>query len=512
MPRRLLQTHQFMANIPQVSPSTLVHFSNSGKLLALASQDKILRIVDVAQGSIAQAIPNFGLASVSPDGRYVLGLSDKGEVNVVDLDVEGAAVIVRKLGAGMVQATVAPNSKQALVYNNKGYRLLNLDTGLPAFELGDVDGEPHFMFSPSGHRLITWGSNGSNLKLWDVAKGSRITSMSSHWKPVSFAKFSTDGNLLLTAAFDDRFVVWRTSDGEDLRRLTVVDKQPVPVAADFLADGKGLLLTFKTGRMSVWDIASGREETNADFQFAAKRVLFSKDRQKMFAGSVDGNVRVVDVASRSVVSLLSSMQLLGLTDDGKRLITQDTEGVRLMDASSYAPIARLPGQTDAFLSAKKRNLLVTSSADGKLTLWNVDKAEQVTQLKGHLDAVAQVHLSNDGQHILSVGNDRTLKLWGLPQVQDMANLVKDPFESTTEYMNRAKGWGSDFSMLVALGDYNADSELYAVKIGDAVVSVPLQREDARKLAGQRQAVLSTKLKFFDVEQLQLVNAKLLRLP
>jgi WD40 repeat protein len=183
-----------------------------------------------------------------------------------------------------------------------------------------------------------------------------------------------------------------------------------------------------------------------------------------------------------------------------------------MDASSYAPIARLPGQTDAFLSAKKRNLLVTSSADGKLTLWNVDKAEQVTQLKGHLDAVAQVHLSNDGQHILSVGNDRTLKLWGLPQVQDMANLVKDPFESTTEYMNRAKGWGSDFSMLVALGDYNADSELYAVKIGDAVVSVPLQREDARKLAGQRQAVLSTKLKFFDVEQLQLVNAKLLRLP
>jgi hypothetical protein len=94
----------------------------------------------------------------------------------------------------------------------------------------------------------------------------------------------------------------------------------------------------------------------------------------------------------------------------------------------------------------------------------------------------------------------------------MANLVKDPFESTTEYMNRAKGWGSDFSMLVALGEYNADAELYAVKIGDAVVSVPLQREDARKLAGQRQAVLTTKLKFFDVEQLQLVNAKLQRLP
>jgi hypothetical protein len=123
-----------------------------------------------------------------------------------------------------------------------------------------------------------------------------------------------------------------------------------------------------------------------------------------------------------------------------------------------------------------------------------------------------VYLSGDAQHIMSIGNDRTLKLWGLPQVQDMANLQKDPFESTSEYINRAKGWGSDLTMLVALGEYNADSELYAVKIGDASVSVPLQRDEARKLAGQRQAILSTKLKFFDGEQLQMVNSKLSRLP
>jgi hypothetical protein len=42
--------------------------------------------------------------------------------------------------------------------------------------------------------------------------------------------------------------------------------------------------------------------------------------------------------------------------------------------------------------------------------------------------------------------------------------------------------------------------------------VPLQRDEARKLAGQRQAILSTKLKFFDGEQLQMVNSKLMRLP
>lgn len=512
MPRRLLQTHQFMANIPQVSPTTLVHFSNHGKLLALASQDKILRIADVAQGTVFKAIPDFGHATVSPDGRYILGLSDKGQLNVVDLDVDVDAVAVRKLGAGLVQAAFAPNSKQVLVYSNKGYRMLHADTGLQAFEMGDVDGEPHYTFSPSGHRLITWGSNGSNMKLWDVSKGARITTLSSHWKPVSFAKFSADGSLLFTAAFDDRMVVWRTSDGEDLRRLTMPDKQPVPADAEFLADGKGLLLTFKPGRLGVWDIGSGREEATPDLKFTAKRVVFSKDRQKMFIGGADGNVRVVDVASHAVISLLSSMQLVGLTDDGKRLITMDTEGIRLLDASTFAPVARLPGQTDAFVSAKKRNMLVTASADGKLTLWNLDKAEQLTQLKGHLDVVSHVHMSNDAQHLLSVGNDRTLKLWGLPQVQDMTNLVKDPFESTAEYMSRAKGWGSDFSMLVALGEYNADSELYAIKIGDATVSVPLPREDARKLAGQRQAVLTTKLKFFDVDQLQLVGSKLVRLP
>jgi hypothetical protein len=105
-----------------------------------------------------------------------------------------------------------------------------------------------------------------------------------------------------------------------------------------------------------------------------------------------------------------------------------------------------------------------------------------------------------------------LKLWGLPQVSDMASLVKDPFETTAEYTRRAKAWVSSFAVLVGLGDYNADSELYSVRIGDATVLVPLTRDDARKLAGQRQALLRSKLKFFDGDQLQMTDSTLARLP
>jgi WD40 repeat protein len=128
-----------------------------------------------------------------------------------------------------------------------------------------------------------------------------------------------------------------------------------------------------------------------------------------------------------------------------------------------------------------------------------------------MDTVTQLVFSNDLQHFASVSNDRSMKLWGLPRVTDISSLIRDPYETTVEYTARAKAWASSFDQLVTLGDYNADTELYSVRIGDATVLVPFTRDEARKLAGQRQAVLHSKLKFFDGEQLQITDSTLARL-
>ena len=66
--------------------------------------------------------------------------------------------------------------------------------------------------------------------------------------------------------------------------------------------------------------------------------------------------------------------------------------------------------------------------------------------------------------------------------------------------------------LVSLVEYDADAETYAVRIGDVALTVPTPRADAKRFSGQREAVISGKLKVYDANQLQLSDSKLTRLP
>jgi WD40 repeat protein len=388
-------------------------------------------------------------------------------------------------------------------------------------ELDDVDGEPRFQFSPDGHRLLTWGARDSNMKLWEPEQGKRVSRLTKHWKPIGFVRFSHDGTHLFTAAFDDKAVVWRTSDGDEVRSFSFGASNPLPLMGDLFHDGTRLLAYVPRGvkppqadslQLSVWDVKSGTQLTTllAD-GITVRKYQFSPDRARLFVDSSDNSLQVFDTKTLKRISVMAGAELLHFSPDGRRVIVKGIEGVRLLDASTLSPLARMPGQVDAYVS-NKGGLFVTCTADGLLMLWNIDTGHEIGQLKGHLDAVTMVMFSDDGRRLVTVGTDNVAKLWALPLIKNMEQLVKDQFESTIDYQKRMTSWSSPYTSLVTLAGYNADAETFALKIGDIGFEVPLARDAARKLAGQRQAVVTGKLQFFDSDQLVLVEPKLSRLP
>jgi hypothetical protein len=186
--------------------------------------------------------------------------------------------------------------------------------------------------------------------------------------------------------------------------------------------------------------------------------------------------------------------------------------MRLYDARTFTPIARMPSQTNAFLQANAGGVFATVASDGKVSLWEFEHGDPVAQLKGHIDAVEQVVFSPGGKRLVSFGKGRTAKLWGLPEVRDLEKLKRDQFESSSEYTRRVSEWTSPYTALVALAEYNADAETYTVRIGDVTLNLPTPRADAKRFAGQREGIITGQLKVFDVEQLELNDVKLSRLP
>ncbi|MDP3785558.1 MAG: hypothetical protein Q8Q55_00515, partial [Undibacterium sp.] len=80
-----------------------------------------------------------------------------------------------------------------------------------------------------------------------------------------------------------------------------------------------------------------------------------------------------------------------------------------------------------------------------------------------------------------------------------------------EYHKRVGTWSSPYTSLVNLVNFNADTEIFTVKFGEVSVGIPMGRDAAKKLLGQRQAMISGTLKFFDIDQLVLNDTKLNRL-
>jgi WD40 repeat protein len=172
----------------------------------------------------------------------------------------------------------------------------------------------------------------------------------------------------------------------------------------------------------------------------------------------------------------------------------------------------MPGQTSAFLQTSASAVFATVASSGDVSLWDFEKGDPVAQLKGHIDAVEQVVFAPGGKRLTSFGKARTAKLWGTPEVQGLEKLKRDEFETSNDYTRRLSEWTSPYTALVSLGQYDADSETYGVRIGDVTLALPLPRADAKRFSGQREAIMTGRLKVFDAKQLQLNDVTLNRLP
>ncbi|MBY0241445.1 MAG: caspase family protein [Burkholderiaceae bacterium] len=522
IPRKLIENYQLAGNFAIQSGAAQGGFSASGHHFALVTGDKTLHVWNTDTGIATVTEPGYGVSSMSANRRYLLGLADNGKVTITDLHNEAAPKVLTGLPAGITKAGLSPDGRRLVIHTrDDGFMLYDAESGQRMAKLDSVDGEPRFDFAPVGKRLLTWGSRDSAMKLWDSETGSKVARMSDHWDPVALTRFSRDGALLVSAAANDKAVIFRMSDGDSVRRFSFGDGNPVPQFADFFQDGKRVLAyVLRSARqelgavmhLGVWDSASGNFVASLlGDGITVRNYRFSPDRSRLFVNAGDRNLYVFDMNSLKRLSTLSGAELLHVSPDGRRAIVKGTEGVRLVDVQTLSPLARMPGQVSAYMSSKG-GLFVTSTETGLLTLWSLENGDAIGHLKGHLDAITGALFSDDGRRLVTVGTDNVAKLWALPDIREANQLVKDQFESSAEYHKRMSNWSSPYSALAHLVGYNADTQTYSVKVGDVAIDVPFDRDAARKLMGQRQAIVTGNLRFFDVEQLVLADAKLTRLP
>jgi WD40 repeat protein len=420
-----------------------VAFSRDGRTLASGGVDA-LRLWDVASGRELRSPrsgysgPFFSVA-FSPDGRTLAGSTDW---TILLWDVASGQILRSFNGHSdnITSVSFSPDGRMLASAslggnNDHPLRLWDVGTGRELRTLaGHSSAVKAVAFTPDGRTLASGGADGT-IRLWDVARGSELRALTRSSSSFYTIAFSPDGRLLTSADYDgtsSTVRLWDVESGREMRSLAVYSR-PIRTVA---FNPNGLIVASGDGNNAIqlWDVASGRElRSLAGHSSDVYAVAFNPNGRTLVSSGSDATVRLWDVATgrelRSLAGHASDVYAVAFSPDGQTLASGvgNTEGtIRLWDVASGRELRSLTGHEGRIFSvafSADGQTLASGSDDHSIILWNVESGHELRSLAGHEGSVFSVAFSPDGQTLASSSLDGSIRLWEIGSGREVRSLV-----------------------------------------------------------------------------------------
>lgn len=329
--------------------------------------------------------------------------------------------------------------------SDRSIKLWDVATGLLVRTLvGSASAITSVAFAPEGRRLVAT-SGSREVTLWDATNGAVIRILAAP-ADATFARFTSDGERVVTASIDGGVRVW---DAAGAIAMTLRLERAEAITALAVSSGDEIVVAgTASGRIVVWDLATGTVQTRLDFargritaldiapdgRTMAAAADYRREDRPLGAWDVASGARLEgwalpDEEAADYVNGLGARAPKHVADPVLALAFA-RDGATLAATTAYGLVARFVDgslvELDDPLGSPRRGDRASAAAisddlrrlaHGQAWIHVRDAAEGARgRALGHvLNAVTSVSASRDGRRVLVAARDRAPVVWDLPR-------------------------------------------------------------------------------------------------
>lgn len=306
-------------------------------------------------------------------------------------------------------------------------------------------GSPIYVLCPSPDRkILAVAGLDATVRLLDPSTGRILKEIPTGQIEVNGVDFSPNGDELATSGDDGTIRIWTLATGTE--RLKFRAHPGKAFQLFYTPDGNDLISCGDNPVIRVFDAKSGElrrelKEHHADI----KSLVLGRDGKTFASTSLDRTAVLWEIATWSRQLPFGIIYLKGLGPIAMRedrdLIMMGSEGSELVSVqiskNDFVTIVKGLENAKSLAINPGGDLLAAGYKGGQIQLWDISSEGQLSRTKippwhGHQGIVRSLLWSDDGEQLISAGQDGRVLRWNRPK-NDSENPREIPIEHPVEY-------------------------------------------------------------------------------